>query len=163
MAFLTPPAVEAADSCQRFAAYAGALAGQTAAQKRGATWFVLELARQAANVDFGELRRPWRFWRRLRQEPPVCFGPRGFRPALTDDFHPARHYSAFLLVGFFLPNPLGAAFAWLWERAEGWLLGSFSPRDVGLARLAVRHGRAVRHEGPAALPALIRRDVCGEE
>jgi len=163
MIAFSPPAVETGDSCQRFAAYAGALADQAASQDRDAAWFVLVLARQAANIDVGDLRRPWRFWRRLRQEPPVCFGPRGFRPALTDDFHPARHYSAFVLAGFFLPAPLGAAFAWLWEHAEGWLLGSFSPRDVELARLAVRHGRAVRRDGPAALPALIRRDVCGLE
>lgn len=157
---LPAPALTCGDSCERFALYAGALADLAHAEGRSGAWFVLALARRCANVDFGALGRPRRFWRMLRQEPPICFGPRGFRAGLVDDFHPARHYSAFVLVGFFLPGPLARAFGWLWEWAEGVALGQFSPRDVGLSRLAARHGRAVRQRGPAALPALIRADLC---
>ena len=134
-----------------------------AGEWRRPAWFVLELARQCANVDFGELRRPWRFWSMLRQEPPVCFGPRGFRPDLVDDFHPARHYSAFLLIGFFFPQPLAVAFSRLWEWSEGVILGQFSPNDVRMSQLAIRHGRAVRRAGPASLPALIRCEICEAE
>jgi len=154
------PGVESGDSCQRFAAYAASLADLAQREGRRPAWYLLALARQCANVDFRRMRRPLRFWRMLRQEPPVCFGPRGFRTSLVDDFHPARHYSAFLLVGFFLPGPAARAFGWLWEWAEGIVLGQFSPRDVGLSRLAIRHGRAVRRRGPAVLPALIQADLC---
>jgi len=149
-----------ADSCRRFADYVREVAARAAPANRGSAWFVLTLARQCANVDLSSLRRPVRFWRSLREEPPVCFGPRGFRPALTDDHHPARHYCAFLAAGFFLPYPLAVGFGWLWEHAEGWFLGQFSPRDVALGRIAVQHARIVRREGPDALAALIQRDLC---
>jgi len=151
------------DSCRRFVAYVAEQAERAAGERRGARWLALTLAHQCANVDFHLLRRPLHFWRALRQEPPVCFGPRGFRGSLADDFHPARHYSAFLMIGYFLPYALAAAFAWLWEAAEGIFLGGYSRCDVALSRIAVRHGNILRRQGPAALAPLILRDLCEPE
>ena len=148
------------EGCPAFAGYAETLAAQAAHEGRRTRWFMLELARQCGNVDLSRLGHPIRFWRSLRELPPKRFGNIGFRAELVDDFHPARHYVAFLMIGFFLPYPLALAFGWLWERAEGIVLGEFSPRDVALGRLAIAHGRTVRQAGPAALPALIRKELC---
>lgn len=145
--------------CAGFAAYVEYLLRQGAG--RPPRWVVLTVARDCANVDVGRL--PWRplaFWRGLRTRPPVTFGPAGFRPTLVDDSEPARHYAAFLGVGYFLPAPLDLLFARLWERAEGIVFRQYSAIDLALAELAVRHGRRARREGPAILPALIRADLC---
>jgi hypothetical protein len=147
-------------SCQRFIQYVEQLIGQAAREGRRPTWVMTTLARRCANIDLRRLRRPLHFWRSLRQLPPVRFGRSGFRAALVDDYHPARHYCAFLAVGFFLPTFLAIPFARLWEWAEGVVFGEYSRRDVDLSVLAIRHARVIRRSGIEHLPALIRRDLC---
>ena len=144
---------------QGFIRYVDSTIEQAEKESRRPAWIILTLARECANVDLRRIRRPLRFWRSLQELPPVCFGRDGFRPDLVDDYHPARHYCAFLATGFFLPAWLAIPFARLWERAEGVVYGEYSPSDVILSEIAIRHARALRRDGMSQLPALIRRDL----
>src|SRR4051812_30617889 len=38
------------------------------------------------------------------ENPPVQLGTNGFRPELVDDHNPARHYIAFVAMGYWLPH-----------------------------------------------------------
>lgn len=145
--------------CERFASYVEDLIRQSDAEGRRPAWLMATLAERCANVDLRLLRRPLQFWRSLRRLPPVCFGRSGFRGELVDDYHPARHYCAFLAVGFFLPEWLAFPFATIWEGAEHLVFGEHSPRDVALSRVAIRHGRLTRREGIDRLPGLIRSEL----
>ena len=164
MVSLTPPnetpRAARGRGCHGFIEYVENLIERAAEEQRRPAWIMGTLARECANVDLRRLRRPLRFWHSLRELPPVRFGRDGFRRALVDDYHPARHYCAFLALGFFLPAWLAVPFARLWEWAEGVVFGEYSPRDVALSELAIRHASALRRAGIDELPALIRRDLC---
>jgi hypothetical protein len=92
--------------------------------------------------------------------PPRSFGTAGFAAWLVDDANPARHYTAFVFVGFWLPALLAQAVLYAWE-AAGFVRyrGYWSPADVLSGQVGIRHGRLVRRHGPAILPALIAHDL----
>ena len=61
------------------------------------------------------LTHPLRFLKQAAGEPPVQFGAQGFKRSLVDDENPARHYTAFVFIGFWLPTPFAILVLWAWE------------------------------------------------
>jgi hypothetical protein len=126
----------------------------------GSAWFVRQVAEQYAYIRLQDIGRPLRFLRQMAGQPPIAFGARGFRRSLVDDKNPARHYMAFVFLGFWLPRLLAVLSLWLWEIA-GYVRyhGLWSQRDVRNGYVGLRHGRLVRRYGPAILPGLIAAEV----
>jgi hypothetical protein len=93
-------------------------------------------------------------------QPPLRFGAAGFNPAMVDDQNPARHYIAFVVVGYWLPMILGYLVLYAWEIA-GFVRygGRWSPNDVRSGKAGLHHGRAVQRGGPEVLAPLVRRDL----
>lgn len=122
--------------------------------------FMREISYEYAYVRLRDLKNPFRFLMQAASKPPKRFGRNGFAPALVDDDDPARHYTAFVFVGFWLPTSLAIVTLWVWE-----ILGFFRYRgiwshgDVRLGYIGIRHGRQVRRFGPSALPKLIDQDL----
>jgi hypothetical protein len=87
-------------------------------------------------------------------------GTEGFRRELVDDHNPARHYMAFVAMGYWLPYFLALAVLYLWEIA-GYLRYGFtwSPADMKNGLVGVRHGNAVRRNGIGVLPELMVADL----
>ena len=84
--------------------------------KEGTQRFVLAISDQYAAVRPQDIfTHPLRFLKQAAGEPPIQFGNHGFKKALVDDDNPARHYTAFIFIGFWLPNPLGVLVLWTWE------------------------------------------------
>lgn len=146
---------ETRSGLEKFLAYLQAQARQAPLGWPGSVWFILRIGEDCAGICTGDVLRPHRFLRQMAAAPPVQFGASGFCPALTDDLNPARHYSAFVVVGFWLPMPLAVAVLYGWEIA-GWIRyrGHWSPKDVASGHLGIRHGQAVRRFGPTVLPGL---------
>ncbi len=113
-----------------------------------------------AFIQLSDWRRPRRFLLQLAGEPPVSFGTQGFLPSLVDDRNPARHYMAFVVVGFGLPRLLALATLWAWE-ILGFIRyhGTWSQPDVRLGGIGLRHGKVVRQEGAAVLARLIEGEL----
>ena len=106
------------------------------------------------------MRRPLCFLRQAAAWPALRFGTSGFRTDLVDDENPARHYTAFVWIGFWFPYPLAWLIVWLWEMAGFFRYrGDWSANDVACGMIGIRHGRQVRREGPAALAELVKRDL----
>ncbi|MEM7129155.1 MAG: hypothetical protein AAF702_22680 [Chloroflexota bacterium] len=128
--------------------------------RRGAICFVLELSEQYSYIRLRDLVRPIRFLKQINSAPPRQVGTYGFRSELVDDDNPARHYMAFVFVGFWLPYLLGVPVLWAWEFL-GFLRYRFtwSQRDVRLGYVGLKHGRAVRRRGPNVLAPLIAKDL----
>ena len=135
-------------------------ASQVPPNWRGSARFVRRIGEEFAFIRMADLWRPLRFLRQMAGAPPVQFGDQGFDPALVDDRNPARHYVAFVVMGFWLPAPL----AWLtlvsWE-VLGFLRygGKWSRPDMRLGQIGLRHGRRVRRHGARILPRLIEEDL----
>ncbi len=125
----------------------------------GTRAFLLEFARRTAGIDLSSLSRPRRFLRQLVAMPPEVWGVEGFRASLIDDTNPARHYAAFVFVGYWLPDPLGYLALWLWELAGMVRYGYWSIPDLRLGYIGLWHGRLVRRHGHTVLPALMARDL----
>lgn len=127
----------------------------------GTRSFVLAFGEQTAHIRLTDIRNPLRFLKQLVGAPPVAWGPDGFRWSLLDDNNPARHYAAFVFVGYWLPWLLGALILWLWELV-GFLRYGFywSMPDVRSSFIGLWHGRMVRHYGHTILPSLLARDIC---
>jgi hypothetical protein len=106
------------------------------------------------------LTHPLRFLKQAAGEPPVQFGRQGFNRSLIDDDNPARHYTAFVFIGFWLPTGLAILALWAWE-ILGFLRYRFkwSQPDIRSGYVGIRHGRAVRRDGAHVLPDLIARDL----
>jgi hypothetical protein len=128
--------------------------GQTSRQ------FIARISADCAYIRLEDINRPWRFLRQMEGAPPLRFGTEGFDPRLVDDHNPARHYMAFVFLGFWLPRPLALLALYVWEVA-GFVRygGEWSARDVACGLVGLRHGATVRRYGPAVLPELARRDL----
>lgn len=152
--------MEAGGGVQGFIQAVEKLAKEAPAGWRGTVTFILQMADAYAYIRLRDLAHPLRFLRQMAGRPPVQFGTEGFRPELVDDPNPARHYTAFVFVGFWLPYPLALAVLWLWEIAGFFRYrGHWSWPDLRNGRLGIRHGRMVRLAGPFILPTLIARDL----
>ncbi|MCB0022646.1 MAG: hypothetical protein KDD91_06395, partial [Caldilinea sp.] len=153
--FLSPTMPETTTGLDRFLAYLQAAAAQAPPGWPGSVWFMLRVGEDCAGIRTSDVARPYRFLRQMAVAPPVQFGATGFSPEFTDDGNPARHYIAFVFVGFWLPAPLAIAVLYAWEIAGFVRYGGYwSPRDVASGHLGIRHGRAVRSAGPTVLPGL---------
>jgi hypothetical protein len=126
----------------------------------GSGWFVRQISEQYAYIRLQDIGRPLRFLRQMEGDPPTVFGTRGFRRSLVDDRNPARHYMAFVFLGFWLPRLLAVLSLWMWEIA-GFVRyrGLWSQRDMRSGYVGLRHGRMVRRYGPAILPGLIAAEL----
>lgn len=128
--------------------------------RAGKLRFIRGISHNYAYVRLSDLKNPIRFLTQAAGKPPKRFGRRGFKPTLVDDDDPARHYTAFVFVGFWLPTGLAVLTLWVWE-----ILGFFRYRglwshgDVLLGYVGIRHGRQVRRFGPSVLPGLIDQDL----
>ena len=101
-----------------------------------------------------------RFLRQMAGAPPLQFGVEGFRRDLVDDLNPARHYTAFVFTGYWLPRWAALLVLWLWEVA-GFVRyrGEWSWPDVSSGQVGIRHGRLVARYGPTVLPGLMAADL----
>ena len=126
----------------------------------GAAWFILRIGEDVANIRLHDLWQPARFLRQMAAAPPLGFGVDGFITSLVDDRNPARHYLAFVFVGFWLPARLAKGVLYAWEVA-GFIRyrGVWSPHDVACGKIGLRHGALVRSYGPVVLPALIAAEL----
>lgn len=76
-------------------------------QQQSTTHFILQISDDFAFIRLRDLRHPLRFFKQLSGTPPIQFGTSGFRKEIIDDANPARHYTAFVFVGYWLPMALG--------------------------------------------------------
>ncbi len=122
--------------------------------------FVLRIADDFAYVRLRDIWRPLRFLRQMAGAPPYRFDKRGFRSTIVDDENPARHYTAFVFIGFWLPAPLAMLALWLWEIA-GFVRygGRWSPNDIASGDVGIRHGRLLRKYGQTIMPGLIASEL----
>jgi hypothetical protein len=125
---------------------------------------VRRLAEDFAFIRLQDVRHLYKFLRQMEGDPPIQLGTKGFRRELVDDHNPARHYMAFVAMGYWLPRPLATVVLYLWEVA-GYLRYGFtwSPEDMRSGRTGVRHGNAVRREGIQVLPGLMEADLAVDE
>ncbi len=128
-------------------------------QGRGTRDFVLQIAERYSYIRLADIKNPIRFLKQISSNPPICFGTAGFRQSIVDDQEPARHYTAFVFVGYWLPIVLALPVLWAWEILGFFRYGKWSQPDIRSGNLGVRHGRAVRKAGPTVLPTLIQRDL----
>ena len=153
--FHSPTMPEMTSGHERFLAYLQRMASQAPPGWPGSVWFMLRIGEDCAGICTHDVTRPYRFLRQMAVAPPMQFGATGFSPAFTDDGNPARHYIAFVFVGFWLPAPLAIAVLYAWEMAGFVRYGGYwSPKDIANGQLGIRHGRAVRGSGPTVLPGL---------
>lgn len=145
-----------------FLDYLQRTAAQAPAGWAGAVWFILRIGEDCAGICTHDMIRPMRFLRQLAAPPPCQFGASGFAPEVTDDNHPARHYVAFVFVGFWLPTLLAVPVLYAWEIA-GYVRyrGFWSPKDVASGKLGIVHGRWLRRTAPVVLPALAAASLTG--
>lgn len=122
--------------------------------------FINAIADDYAFIRMRDILSPIRFLRQMEGAPPVQLGTTGFRRDLVDDLNPARHYMAFVFVGYWLPYPLALVLLWIWEVA-GFVRygGVWSAKDVANGLVGIRHGRWVRTVDPVVLPALIAAEL----
>lgn len=122
--------------------------------------FLLRIAEDFAYIRLRDLWRPLRFLRQMAGAPPYRFATRGFTSAIVDDENPARHYTAFVFVGFWLPARLAKLALWLWEIA-GFVRygGRWSHNDMACGEVGIRHGRLLRKYGQTIMPALIASEL----
>ena len=121
--------------------------------------FVLQSADRYAFIRLADINHPVRFLKQISGQPPVCFGTVGFQHTIVDDEEPARHYMAFVFVGYWLPTGLAIMVLWAWEILGFFRYGHWSKPDMRSGSVGIRHGRAVRKGGATVLPALIQRDL----
>ncbi len=137
-------------------------AAQSVAAQRSPRDFIVEIGDAYAFIRLADWRRPIQFLQQMAGEPPIRFGTKGFKRALVDDQNPARHYTAFVVVGYWLPTLLALLVLWAWEILGFFRYGGkWSAGDMRSGRIGVRHGRQVRRHGPTVLADLIRQDLDG--
>lgn len=131
------------------------------AEEEGKTPKVIQrLGEDFAFIRWQDMRSPIKFLRQMAGNPPVRLGVEGFRPDLVDDENPARHYIAFVVMGYRLPYPLALVVLYLWE-VVGFVRygGVWSKEDMQSGSFGVRHGHAVRRQGIKVLPGLMAADL----
>lgn len=128
--------------------------------RAGKLRFMREISHEYAYVRLRDAPNPVRFLRQAAGKPPKRFGKTGFNPTLVDDQDPARHYTAFVFVGFWMPTSLAIITLWVWE-ILGFIRyrGTWSQPDIRMGYVGLRHGRQVRRIGPSVLPRLIEQDL----
>lgn len=143
-----------------FLADVKARAARSIAVGQSTTQFILEIGDAYAFIRLQDWRTPLRFLQQMAGAPPTEFGTKGFKRSIVDDENPARHYTAFVFVGYWLPTPLAFIVLWAWE-ILGFVRyrGKWSQPDIRCGRLGIRHGRLVRQQGPEILAGLIERDL----
>ena len=140
----------------QFLDYLQAMAVQSPPGWAGSVWFVLRVGEDCAGIRTQDVGAPLRFLRQMAGAPPRQFGTSGFAPEIVDDDNPARHYIAFVFVGFWLPAVLATPLLYLWEVAGFVRYGGYwSPKDVVNGRIGIQHGCWLRRTSPALLPALV--------
>lgn len=126
--------------------------------------FILLIADEYCYIRLRDVWNPVRFFKQMSGKPPVRFGPDGFIQELVDDDDPARHYTAFVFIGFWFFTPLAILILWLWEVLGFLRYGfSWSQEDIRLGHIGIRHGRQVRRQGPLILPRLIAQDLMSNQ
>ena len=130
----------------------------------GSAWYILRVSEDCAYIRLQDMWQPLRFLRQMAGAPPLRFGTGGFSPEHVDDSNPARHYMAFVFVGFWLPPLLGVLVLYAWEIA-GFLRYRFqwSPHDVTSGKLGLRHGGIIRTYGPTVHPALVAAELAAKD
>jgi hypothetical protein len=127
-----------AQSIEHYLTYLEQQAAGVPATPVGTRQFINRIAADCANVHAGDLRRPLRFLRQAAALPTLRF----------------------VWIGFWLPYPLAWLLVWLWEIAGFFRYrGDWSANDVACGMIGIRHGRQVWRKGPAALAALVKRDL----
>jgi hypothetical protein len=112
-----------------------------------------------AFIRLQDIRHPLRFLKQMAGAPPWQFGPEGFRAQVVDDSNPARHYMAFVFLGFWFPHWLAILGLWMWEVAGFFRYGYWASKDMLMGYIGIRHGRHVRDDGPVVLPGLIAAEL----
>lgn len=125
---------------------------------------IRRLAEDFAYIRLQDVGNPLKFLRQMEGAPPIRLGTRGFRPELIDDRNPARHYMAFVAMGYWLPRLLALGVLYVWE-ILGYVRYGFtwSAADMRCGLTGVQHGNAVRRHGVEVLPDLMARDLAAEE
>ncbi len=147
--------------------YMGGLQGLIAttrhyiAKEEGESSKVIQrLGEDCAFIRWQDMRSPIKFLRQMEGHPPLRLGVEGFRPELVDDKNPARHYMAFVVMGYHLPYPLALVVLYLWEIAGFVRYGfKWSKADMRNGLCGVRHGQAVRRYGIEVLPELMAAEL----
>jgi hypothetical protein len=143
-----------------FLAYVSAQAGGAPPGFAGSAWFVLRIGADCAYIRLQDMWQPLRFLRQMAGNPPLRFVAEGFDPHLVDDSNPARHYVAFVWLGFWLPRTLALAVLYAWEIAGFVRYGlQWSQKDVRSGLIGLRHGAFVRQYGPTVLPGLVAGEL----
>jgi hypothetical protein len=144
---------------QALIAQTSRMAAQYPLSSWGTLRFVLAFAERFAFIRLQDLWHPIRFLKQMEGAPPIKLGMDGFKQSLLDDVNPARHYAAFVFVGYWLPNFLGILVLWLWEVAGAVRYGYWSQPDVRSGYTGFYHGRLIRRYGHTILPSLMARDL----
>ncbi len=134
------------------------------AEEKGRPHRVIQrLGEDFAYIRWQDVWKPIKFLRQMEGNPPIRLGVEGFRPDLVDDENPARHYIAFVVMGYWLPYWLALAVVYLWEIA-GFVRygGVWSKADVVSGLVGVRHGRAARRQGIEVLPELMATELAAQ-
>lgn len=137
---------------------------RAAAARANSTFrFILDISADYAYIHLHDAWHPVRFLSQLASAPPVQFGTAGFERALVDDDAPARHYTAFVFIGFWLPKRLSTCVLWGWEILGFFRYGGdWSSPDIRMGRVGIRHGEFVRRYGPTVLPGLIAAELAAK-
>lgn len=124
---------------------------------------VRRLGEDFAYIHLHDIWNPYKFLRQMEGNPPIRLGTKGFRPDLVDDLNPARHYIAFVVMGYWLPYWLAMVVLYLWEFA-GYVRYGFqwSEADMLSGLVGVRHGNVVRRAGIEVLPELMAADLAAD-
>ena len=77
----------------------------------GTRRFIQRASEDYAFIRLQDIRQPIRFLKQMAGAPPWQFGPSGFHPDVVDDTNPARHYMAFVFLGYWLPRWLAVGVA----------------------------------------------------
>lgn len=125
----------------------------------GTRRFMQRACEDYAFIRLQDMGQPIRFLKQMAGAPPWQFGPDGFDPAVVDDKNPARHYMAFVFLGYWLPRWLAILGLWLWEVAGFFRYGYWAHKDMRMGYIGIRHGRLVRQIGSAILPGLIAGEL----
>jgi hypothetical protein len=134
------------------------------AEEKGNPHKVIQcLGEDFAYIRWQDVGTPIKFLRQMAGNPPIRLGTAGFRHDLVDDENPARHYIAFVVMGYWLPYWLALAVVYLWEIA-GFVRygGVWSKADVDSGLVGVCHGRAARRQGIEVLPELMASEVAAQ-
>jgi hypothetical protein len=126
-----------ATDCEKFAQYVESVAKSSKSDAE----FIRVLGEQIAGFSGGNSEE-------APQGVTSQFGSSGFRSDLVDDANPARHYVAYLAVGFQKGGLPGAAIA-VARELPGICGGGCSAQDIRLGVIGANHGASLRPNAQA--------------